>query len=272
MSFNETHLFFIKLQNSYLLLTANYNTTKMEIFFTLEAWIALATLTFLEIVLGIDNIIFISIVTNKLPEHKQAGVRTIGLAAALIFRIALLICITWIIGFTKPIFTIFSHEISGRDLILGLGGIFLLAKSTSEIHHKIEGENNSHETKKKIGVLATIVQIVMLDLIFSFDSILTAIGMTEHLIIMIIAVIIAIGIMMVAAGAISKFINNHPTLQMLALSFLILIGFMLILESIEIHVPKGYIYFAVFFSLFVEILNMKLKKKVTTTSSKSNIS
>jgi len=238
----------------------------MEIFLSVEAWIALATLTFLEIVLGIDNIIFISIVTNKLPEDKQARVRTIGLAAALLFRIALLICITWIIGFTKPLFTIFTHEFSGRDIILGLGGIFLLAKSTSEIHHKIEGENNIHASKKKIGVFATIIQIIMLDMIFSFDSILTAIGMTEHLLIMIIAVIIAIGIMMIAAGSISKFINNHPTLQMLALSFLILIGFMLILESIEIHVPKGYIYFAVFFSLFVEILNMKLKKKVPSNN------
>lgn len=242
----------------------------MEIWGTAEAWIALATLTFLEIVLGVDNIIFISIVTNKLPEHKQAGVRTIGLAAALLFRIALLICITWIIGFTKPLFTIFTHEFSGRDIILGLGGIFLLAKSTSEIHHKIEGENDIHTSKKKIGVFATIIQIVMLDMIFSFDSILTAIGMTEHLLIMIFAVIIAIVIMMIAAGAISKFINNHPTLQMLALSFLILIGFMLILESIELHVPKGYIYFAVFFSLFVEVLNMKLKKKIPASNSNLN--
>jgi len=232
----------------------------MEIFFTLEAWIALATLTFLEIILGIDNIIFISILTNKLPEHQQARTRTIGLAAALIFRIALLIGITWIIGFTKPLFSVFSFEFSGRDIILGLGGIFLLAKSTSEIHHKIEGESNEETIKKNVSVAGIIMQIVILDMIFSFDSILTAIGMTEHLIIMITAVIIAIGIMMIAASAISKFINDHPTLQMLALSFLILIGFMLILESIGTHVPKGYIYFAVFFSLFVEILNMRLRK------------
>ena len=233
----------------------------MEIFLTIEAWIALATLTFLEIILGIDNIIFISIITNKLPEHQQAKTRTLGLAAALIFRIALLIGITWIIGFTKPLFSILSTEISGKDLILGLGGIFLLAKSTSEIHHKFEGENNSNNSKKNIGMLGIILQIIMLDMIFSFDSILTAIGMTEHLIIMITAVIIAIGVMMVAASAISKFINNHPTLQMLALSFLILIGFMLILEAIGTHVPKGYIYFAIFFSLFVEILNLRLRKK-----------
>ncbi len=233
----------------------------MEVFLTIEAWIALATLTFLEIVLGIDNIIFISIVSNKVPEHQQGQTRTIGLAAALIFRIALLICISWIIGFSEPLFSIFNVDISGRDMILGLGGIFLLAKSTSEIHHKIEGENEEKKLTKSKGMLNIIFQIVMLDIIFSFDSILTAVGMTEHLIIMIIAVIIAIGIMMVASGAISRFINKHPTLQMLALSFLILIGFMLILEAIGQHVPKGYIYFAVFFSLFVEILNIRLRKK-----------
>lgn len=232
----------------------------MEIFLTFEAWIALATLTFLEIVLGIDNIIFISIVTGKLPESKQGAARTLGLAAALIFRIALLIGISWIIGFSKPLFSIFSFDISGRDLILGLGGIFLLAKSTSEIHHKIEGEEETTSKTIKHGVIGIIFQIVMLDIIFSFDSILTAIGMTQHLIIMIIAVVISMIIMMLASGAISRFINKHPTLQMLALSFLILIGFMLMLEALGIHVPKGYIYFAVFFSLFVEILNMKLRK------------
>ncbi len=244
----------------------------MEIFLSFEAWVALATLTFLEIVLGIDNIIFISIVTNKLPEHQQPSARTIGLAAALLFRIALLICITWIIGFTKPLFTLLTFEISGRDLILGLGGIFLLAKSTSEIHHKIEGDNESTPIKKEHGILGIILQIIVLDMIFSFDSILTAIGMTEHLIIMIIAVIIAMGIMMVAAGAISRFINNHPTLQMLALSFLILIGFMLILEAIDLHVPKGYIYFAVFFSLFVEALNMRLRKKTKPLTLNNKVS
>lgn len=236
----------------------------MEIFSSFEAWVALATLTFLEIVLGIDNIIFISIVTNKLPEYQQGKTRTIGLALALLFRVALLIGITWIIGFSKPLFTIFSFEISGRDLILGLGGIFLLAKSTSEIHHKIEGENEEKAINKKYGILGILMQIVLLDMIFSFDSILTAIGMTEHLIIMIIAIVIAISIMMLASGAISRFINNHPTLQILALSFLILIGFMLILEAIDLHVPKAYIYFAVFFSLLVEVLNMQLRKKTKT--------
>ena len=172
----------------------------MDIFLTFEAWIALATLTFLEIVLGIDNIIFISIVTGKLPENKQGSTRTIGLAAALIFRIALLITISWIIGFSKPLFTLFTFEISGRDLILGLGGIFLLAKSTSEIHHKIEGENETQKASKTHGIFGVILQIIMLDIIFSFDSILTAIGMTQHLIIMIVAVIIAMIIMDCAAN------------------------------------------------------------------------
>lgn len=239
----------------------------MELFLSFETWLAIATLTFLEIVLGIDNIIFISIVTNKLPENQQGSTRTIGLAIALIFRILLLVGISWIIGFSEPLFTAFSIKFSVRDLILGFGGIFLLAKSTSEIHHKIEGLENLEKKSinKKFGILGIIAQIVMLDIIFSFDSILTAIGMTKHLSIMIIAVIIAVGIMMLASGAVSRFINNHPTLQMLALSFLILIGFMLILEAINIHVPKGYIYFAVFFSLFVEILNMKLRKNKVST-------
>lgn len=237
------------------------NLFYMDIFLTFEAWIALATLTFLEIVLGIDNIIFISIVTNKLPKERQASTRTIGLVAALLFRIALLIGITWIIGFSKPLFSFFSFEISGHDIVLALGGIFLLAKSTSEIHHKIEGEVEEKSVSKKCGVAGIIMQIVALDMIFSFDSILTAIGMTQHLSIMIIAVILSITVMIFASGTISNFINNHPTLQMLALSFLILIGFMLILEAISIHIPKGYIYFAVFFSLFVEILNIKLTKR-----------
>lgn len=234
----------------------------MELFLSFETWVAIATLTFLEIVLGIDNIIFISIVTNKLPENQQGKTRTMGLAAALIFRILLLITINWIIGFSKPLFTIFSFKISVRDLILAMGGIFLLSKSTSEIHHKIEGtkEYEKKSLNKEIGIVGIIAQIVMLDMIFSFDSILTAVGMTKHLPIMIISVVIAIGIMMLASGTLSRFINNHPTIQMLALSFLILIGFMLILEAIGIYVPKAYIYFAVFFSLFVEILNMKLRK------------
>ena len=233
----------------------------MDVLFSGEGLIALLTLTFLEIVLGVDNIIFISIVSNKLPQHQQAKARNIGLALAMIFRIALLLGITWIIGFTEPLFTVFNHDVSGRDLILAAGGLFLLAKSTSEIHHKIEGEDHTDDDSGKKATLAsTLVQIVLLDMVFSFDSILTAIGLTEEVIIMIIAVIISIGVMMVFAGAISRFINDHPTLQILALSFLILIGFMLIVEALHYEVPKGYIYFAVGFSLLVEVLNMRFRK------------
>ena len=233
----------------------------MDVLLSGEGLVALLTLTFLEIVLGVDNIIFISIVSNKLPAHQQAKARNIGLALAMIFRVALLLGITWIIGFTEPLFTVFEHGVSGRDLILAAGGLFLLAKSTSEIHHKIEGEDHTEESSaKKASLGAILVQIVLLDMVFSFDSILTAVGLTEEVIIMIIAVVISIGIMMIFAGAISRFINNHPTLQILALSFLILIGFMLIVEALHYEVPKGYIYFAVGFSLLVEVLNMRFRK------------
>lgn len=233
----------------------------MELFSTPEAWIALLTLTFLEIVLGVDNIIFISIISNKLPEDKQGSARTIGLALALLFRIFLLLGITWIIQFTAPIFSLFEMDISGRDLILIVGGLFLLAKSTSEIHHKLEGEEEKQEKKASASFFSVIMQILLLDAVFSFDSILTAIGLTEHVILMIIAVILSMGVMMLFAGKIASFINRHPTLQMLALSFLILIGFTLILEGLEQHVPKGYIYFSVAFSLVVEVLNLKMRKK-----------
>jgi len=231
----------------------------MEIFLTGEAWVALLTLTFLEIVLGVDNIIFISIVSNKLPQSQQSKARFTGLSMALIFRIGLLIGITWIIGFTQPLFTLFDFAVSGRDIILAIGGLFLIGKSTSEIHNKLEGE--IHEENKSGGssLRSVILQIIMLDIIFSFDSILTAVGLTQEVIIMIIAVIISMIIMMVAAGSIANFIQKHPTLEVLALSFLILIGFMLMLEALHYHVPKGYIYFAVAFSLLVEILNMKIR-------------
>lgn len=236
----------------------------MDIFLTAESWIALLTLTFLEIVLGIDNVIFISIVTAKLPQEEQPKARNLGLTLALVFRIILLLGITWIIGFTEPIFSIFEVDISGRDLILMAGGLFLLAKSTSEIHHKVEGEELSQEEggKKMVQSFAKIiVQIILLDMVFSFDSILTAVGLTQEVLIMIIAVIISIIVMMLFAGKISDFINKHPTLQILALSFLILIGFMLVIEGLHFHVPKGYIYFAVAFSLLVEVLNIRLRKK-----------
>jgi len=234
----------------------------MEIFFTAEAWIALFTLTFLEIVLGVDNVIFISIVTNKLPEDKQKYARRLGLSIALIFRIFLLTIISWMTrSMTEPLFTVFNLGFSIRELILMTGGLFLLAKSTSEIHSKME---NLHETGKAGGgvVLSkVIIQIIMLDIVFSFDSILTAVGLTSHLSIMILAVIISLFIMIFFADKISKFIAHHPTLEILALAFLILIGFMLVLEGVHVEVPKGYIYFAVFFSLLVEMVNMRIQKK-----------
>lgn len=240
----------------------------MEIFLHSEAWIALFTLTFLEIVLGIDNIIFISIVTGKLPKEKQRASRNTGLALALIFRICLLLGITTIMHSSKPLFSVFDFSISIRDIILFIGGIFLIAKSTSEMHQKVEGlEHHTSGNDKKVGsVRNAILQIIMLDIIFSFDSILTAVGLTQHVILMIIAVTISMFIMMVFSGNISNFINKHPTLQVLALSFLILIGFMLVLDALHYEVPKGYIYFAVLFSLVVEILNMRMRKKAKNTA------
>lgn len=235
----------------------------MELFMQTETWIALLTLTFLEIVLGIDNIIFISILTNKLPEDIRPKARAGGIGLALVTRIIMLLGISWIIGMTAPIFEIMDHPISGRDLVLFIGGLFLIAKSTREIHHKIEDDEpleSGQTEKKKISFTSIIIQIALLDIVFSFDSILTAVGMTEHVIIMIIAVVISLIIMLIFAGAISDFIEKHPTLQMLALSFLILIGFVLVAESFHLEIPKGYIYFAVFFSLAVEFLNMRFKK------------
>ncbi|MEP3388574.1 MAG: TerC family protein [Reichenbachiella sp.] len=233
----------------------------MESLLTPESLIALLTLTFLEIVLGVDNIIFISIVSNKLPKEQQAKARNIGLMCALVFRIGLLFGITWIISFSEPLFTLFDHAFSGRDLILAGGGLFLIGKSTLEIGHKMEVMEDHEVVSKTTATLAgTIAQIIMLDIIFSFDSILTAVGLTSQLTIMIIAVIIAMFIMMAFAGRISAFISKHPSLEVLALSFLILIGFMLTVEAMGHHVPKGYIYFAVFFSLIVEVLNIRIRK------------
>ncbi|MDR4504303.1 MAG: TerC family protein [Candidatus Scalindua sp.] len=233
----------------------------MDIFLQLDTWIALLTLTFLEIVLGIDNIIFISIVAGKLPEHQQNKARLTGLSLALILRIFLLMGITWLIGLTKTVLTVSSFEFSWRDIILFVGGLFLLGKSTSEIHHKIEGNEHETEVKKVSAFSSALIQIVLLDMIFSFDSILTAVGLTDKIILMIIAVIVSIIVMMIFSGVISAFINKHPTLQVLALSFLMLIGFMLAIEAFHYHVPKGYIYFAVFFSLIVEVINIKVRKK-----------
>ncbi|WP_300434947.1 TerC family protein [Christiangramia sp.] len=237
----------------------------MEIFLQPDTWVALLTLTFLEIVLGIDNIIFISLVAGKVPEENQKKARVGGLSLALIMRILLLLSITWIIGLTKPVLTIADFDLSWRDIILIAGGIFLLVKSTLEIHHKVEGQQEEAETGKKVNQTmsfsSAIIQIVLLDLVFSFDSILTAVGLTDQIILMVIAVVVAIIVMMIFAKAVGEFVNKHPTIQILALSFLILIGVMLIVEGAHYHVPKGYIYFAVFFSLAIEMLNMRYRKK-----------
>ncbi len=235
----------------------------LEIFLEPQAWIALLTLTFLEIVLGIDNIIFISLETSRLPEQQQPKARFVGLGLALVMRLLLLASISYIVQLTNPLFTVFEIPVTIRDLILFSGGIFLIYKSTVELHHKVVGDIRKEEKKSATSFARAIVQIILLDLVFSIDSILTAIGLTEELILMIIAVIISIIVMMIFAGAISDFINKNPTLQVLALSFLILIGFTLILEveALDIHIPKGYIYFAVFFSLTVETINLRVAAK-----------
>jgi predicted tellurium resistance membrane protein TerC len=233
----------------------------MEILLHPGNWIALLTLTFLEIVLGIDNIIFISIVSDRLTAGKQPLARNTGLLLAMGMRILLLIGITYIIQFSQPLLTIADFSLSIRDLILFSGGSFLLIKSILEIHHKMEDENHDIQVKQKTGILSVVLQIMVLDMVFSFDSILTAIGLTDKLLLMIIAVVISIFLMMAFSGTIARFINGHPTLQVLALSFLILIGFMLVLDALHYHVPKGYIYFAVFFSLCVELVNMRVRKR-----------
>ncbi len=236
----------------------------MEIFLQPDTWVALLTLTFLEIVLGIDNIIFISLVAGRVPQESQKKARLGGLTIALVMRILLLLSIAWIIGLTKPVLSVADFELSWRDIILIAGGIFLLVKSTLEIHHKVEGQDQDSETGKKsksMSFSSAIIQIVLLDLVFSFDSILTAVGLTDEIILMVIAVVIAIIVMMIFAKPVGEFVNKHPTIQILALSFLILIGVMLIVEGAHYHVPKGYIYFAVFFSLAIEMLNMRYRKK-----------
>ncbi|MFT6827884.1 MAG: putative tellurium resistance membrane protein TerC [Roseivirga sp.] len=233
----------------------------MEALLTSQGLIALLTLAFLEIILGVDNIIFISIVSNRLPENQRRKARNIGLALALVMRIGLLLGISWIIGFTEPIFTAFDHAVSVKDIILIFGGLFLIAKSTTEIHNTLEGDVHKASKDKVATIGKVILQIVALDVVFSFDSILTAVGLTDEIMIMIIAVTLAMFVMMTFAGKISAFINKHPSLQILAMSFLILIGFMLVLEGLGQHVEKGYIYFAVFFSLTVESLNMRKRKK-----------
>jgi predicted tellurium resistance membrane protein TerC len=226
-----------------------------------ESLIALLTLVALEVVLGIDNIIFISILASKLPKEKQAKARNLGLILAMVTRLLLLFSITIIMKLTDPIFSIFSNEISGRDLILITGGLFLLAKSTFEIHDKLEGEEHTagKQVAKSFG--ATIVQILLLDIVFSLDSIITAVGIVSQIEIMITAVIISVIFMLIFAAPVSNFVEKHPTIKMLALSFLLMIGFTLIADGFDVHIPKGYIYFSMAFSIFVETLNLKLRSK-----------
>ena len=244
----------------------------MDFLTTPEAWISLLTLTILEIVLGIDYIVFISILSGKLPENQQKKARQLGLALAMITRILLLLSLSWVMSLTSPLFNmgdwvgVTNREwldklaISGRDLILLTGGLFLIYKSTHEIHNKLEGDEETEGKSKVHSFVGTIVQILILDIVFSLDSVITAIGMADHIEIMIAAVVIAVIVMMISASAISNFVNNHPTVKMLALSFLLLIGVSLLAEGLDQHIPKGYVYFAMAFSVLVEMLNLKMKK------------
>ena len=240
-----------------------------ELFTHTETYISLITLLFMEVVLGIDNIIFITIVTGKLPDEIQEKARVIGLSLAVLFRVILLLCIVWIAGLVEPLFTIFNFDVSGRDIVLLGGGLFLITKSTLEIHSKIEGGEEAEERRKATTRFATvIVHIVMLDIVFSFDSVITAIGLVEHVAIMIIAILLSLVVMIVFARKVSKFINKNPTITMLALAFLLMIGLLLFAEGFHIEVPKGYVYFAMAFSVFVELLNMRLRKKTQSRTVK----
>jgi predicted tellurium resistance membrane protein TerC len=233
----------------------------MELLTDPQMWIAFLTLTALELVLGIDNIVFISILVDKLPKEKQELARRIGLFMAMFMRIGLLLVLSWIIGLTAPLFTVFGQEISGRDLILIGGGLFLIWKSTGEIHQSMEGIEGHASSAVKATFAAVIVQIMIVDMVFSLDSIITAVGMVDELAVMIAAVIVSVGMMMLFAGAIGRFVSAHPTIKMLALSFLVLVGVVLIAEGFEYHVPKGFVYFAMAFSVTVEMLNIRMRKR-----------
>ncbi len=226
-----------------------------------QAWIALATLTGLELVLGIDNIVFISILVNKLKAEEQRRARAIGLFLAMFLRVGLLLVLSWIIGLTAPLFAVLGKQISGRDLILIAGGLFLLWKSTAEIHQSLEGEEGHTAAQVKARFVPVVLQIIVVDMVFSLDSIITAVGMVDHLAVMIVAVVISVGMMMLFAAAIGRYIDQHPTIKMLALAFLVVVGVVLIAEGFDQHVPKGYIYFAMAFSVGVEMLNIRLRKR-----------
>ncbi|NYA26540.1 TerC family protein [Haemophilus haemolyticus] len=226
-----------------------------------EAWVSLATLAALEIVLGIDNIIFISILVGRLPERQRQSGRILGLALAMLTRILLLMSLAWMMKLTAPLFTVFNQEISGRDLILLIGGLFLIIKSSGEIKEAINHqEHHNSESKNKVSYLGVLIQIAVLDIVFSLDSVITAVGMASHLPVMILAIIIAVGVMMFAAKPIGDFVDTHPTLKILALAFLVLVGISLIAESLDIHIPKGYIYFAMGFSVVVEMINIRMRR------------
>jgi predicted tellurium resistance membrane protein TerC len=224
-----------------------------------NAWIGLLTLTVLELVLGIDNIIFITILAGKLPEKQRNKARTTGLGLAMLMRILLLLCLSWIMGLTRPLFTVADFAVTGRGMILTAGGLFLLVKSTHEIHDRIEGEDLHRQARVPSTLLSVLIQIILLDVVFSLDSVITAVGMVDEITVMIIAVILSVIVMMVFAGPVSRFVDRHPTVKMLALSFLLLIGVNLIAEGVGFHIPKGYIYFAMAFAVFVEMLNLKIR-------------
>lgn len=226
-----------------------------------ETWVALITLIALELVLGVDNVIFISILAGKLPANQQEKGRRIGIGMAVITRILLLFSISWVIGLTKPLFSVFTLEISGRDLILVFGGLFLLGKATLEIHHKLEGVEGQRSARVAGSFASVIIQIMLLDIVFSLDSVITAVGMVDEIAIMVTAVIVAAGVMIWTAGPLSEFVEKHPTIKILALSFLLMIGFTLVVEGLHQHIPKGYIYFAMGFSVFVEMLNLRIRDR-----------